>query len=78
MTPNHARMVRLSYLIMAPTTQKVLHQAGLFALLAPLLSSLGAVSYTHLRAHETRGNLVCRLLLEKKKQNSNFKKFHQN
>ena len=22
-----------------------------------------AVSYTHLRAHETRGNLVCRLLL---------------
>ena len=27
-----------------------------------------AVSYTHLRAHETRGNLVCRLLLEKKKR----------
>ena len=26
-----------------------------------------AVSYTHLRAHETRSNLVCRLLLEKKK-----------
>ena len=26
---------------------------------------LDAVSYTHLRAHETRGNLVCRLLLEK-------------
>ena len=25
-----------------------------------------AVSYTHLRAHETRSNLVCRLLLEKK------------
>ena len=22
------------------------------------------VSYTHLRAHETRGSLVCRLLLE--------------
>ena len=29
---------------------------------------LGAVSYTHLRAHETREDLVCRLLLEKKKQ----------
>ena len=28
---------------------------------------LGPVSYTHLRAHETRSNLVCRLLLEKKK-----------
>ena len=24
------------------------------------------VSYTHLRAHESRGNLVCRRLLEKK------------
>src|SRR5674476_1003078 len=27
----------------------------------------GPVSYTHLRAHETGRNLVCRLLLEKKK-----------
>ena len=32
-----------------------------------------AVSYTHLRAHETDSYLVCRLLLEKKK-----KKKHQN
>ena len=30
------------------------------------LGSTHPVSYTHLRAHETRGNLVCRLLLEKK------------
>src|SRR5450759_1827622 len=29
--------------------------------------TLTAVSYTHLRAHETRHDLVCRLLLEKKK-----------
>ena len=29
---------------------------------------LPAVSYTHLRAHETRHDLVCRLLLEKKKK----------
>ena len=29
---------------------------------------LGAVSYTHLRAHETVLDLVCRLLLEKKKR----------
>eukprot|EP00831_Metopus_contortus_P028433 TRINITY_DN23629_c0_g1_i1.p1 TRINITY_DN23629_c0_g1~~TRINITY_DN23629_c0_g1_i1.p1 ORF type:complete len:212 (+),score=17.82 TRINITY_DN23629_c0_g1_i1:142-777(+) len=28
----------------------------------------GAVSYTHLRAHETSLHLVCRLLLEKKKK----------
>src|SRR5678816_4025053 len=29
------------------------------------LRSLGTVSYTHLRAHETPEHLVCRLLLEK-------------
>ena len=31
------------------------------------------VSYTHLRAHETDSYLVCRLLLEKKKKNTNSK-----
>src|SRR5660397_271837 len=31
------------------------------------------VSYTHLRAHETKANLVCRLLLEKKKTNNTNK-----
>ena len=30
------------------------------------------VSYTHLRAHETVLDLVCRLLLEKKKQNTTY------
>ena len=30
-----------------------------------------AVSYTHLRAHETPEHLVCRLLLEKKKKKNN-------
>ena len=29
--------------------------------------NVSSVSYTHLRAHETKANLVCRLLLEKKK-----------
>src|SRR5450756_1035186 len=29
---------------------------------------MSPVSYTHLRAHETRHDLVCRLLLEKKKK----------
>ena len=33
------------------------------------VESIGAVSYTHLRAHETVLDLVCRLLLEKKKHN---------
>ena len=31
------------------------------------LTTFGPVSYTHLRAHETTAQLVCRLLLEKKK-----------
>src|SRR5450756_1798618 len=31
------------------------------------------VSYTHLRAHETRHDLVCRLLLEKKKKKTHTK-----
>ena len=34
----------------------------------------GAVSYTHLRAHETVLDLVCRLLLEKKKTRIKKKK----
>src|SRR5450759_550083 len=32
----------------------------------PAQRSAATVSYTHLRAHETRHDLVCRLLLEKK------------
>ena len=32
------------------------------------LSYIWTVSYTHLRAHETVLDIVCRLLLEKKKQ----------
>ena len=41
----------------------------------------GAVSYTHLRAHETVLDLVCRLLLEKKNKKNkkkNKKKKKQN
>ena len=34
--------------------------------LGVVLHQLGPVSYTHLRAHETVLDLVCRLLLEKK------------
>src|SRR5678809_709772 len=33
-----------------------------------VVSYVAPVSYTHLRAHETGRNLVCRLLLEKKKK----------
>src|SRR5659263_352860 len=40
----------------------------------PMARRVGPVSYTHLRAHETRHDLVCRLLLEKKKKNEQRKK----
>src|SRR5450756_414791 len=40
-------------------------RAGKTRLLEQTLSQV-SVSYTHLRAHETRHDLVCRLLLEKK------------
>ena len=40
-----------------------------YSVVLPLTSlTYISVSYTHLRAHETGRNLVCRLLLEKKKQ----------
>src|SRR5660398_49453 len=39
--------------------------AGLYTIAAK--HHVNAVSYTHLRAHETKANIVCRLLLEKKK-----------
>src|SRR5678809_592833 len=38
----------------------------IFYLVCGIIASLSPVSYTHLRAHETGRNLVCRLLLEKK------------
>mgnify|MGYP003376762094 CR=1 FL=1 len=41
---------------------------------ADALVRRGAVSYTHLRAHETVLDLVCRLLLEKKKKIKKRKK----
>ena len=45
-----------------------LHCSGISAsALAAEFKTPTSVSYTHLRAHETGRNLVCRLLLEKKK-----------
>ena len=42
--------------------------------LAKKMAKGKSVSYTHLRAHETDSYLVCRLLLEKKKQKHTNKK----
>ena len=39
--------------------------------------TISPVSYTHLRAHETVLDLVCRLLLEKKNKKKARKRMHQ-
>ena len=56
-----------------PPANAVLHR-NLEATYGPMLAARGAVSYTHLRAHETVLDLVCRLLLEKKKRKKKKKK----
>ena len=43
---------------------------GILLAYRTILLILAPVSYTHLRAHETVLDLVCRLLLEKKKHTS--------
>ena len=45
-------------------------EAVFWSLLFPVL--ITAVSYTHLRAHETVLALVCRLLLVKKNETTNY------
>src|SRR5450756_2473152 len=53
-------------------TARALAKAGAHVVaVARTQAGLEAVSYTHLRAHETRHDLVCRLLLEKKKKKKN-------
>ena len=48
-------------------TGNVVTAEGVDALVEAGADAIKAVSYTHLRAHETVLDLVCRLLLEKKK-----------
>ena len=50
------------------TLKRIANERHGFQLCSPDGDAIvGPVSYTHLRAHETKANLVCRLLLEKKK-----------
>ena len=44
--------------------------------LEPAAEGVGPVSYTHLRAHETVLDLVCRLLLEKKQDTRMYSTTH--
>src|SRR5665648_171087 len=45
-----------------------INDAHIYRYITKPWNTLEPVSYTHLRAHETRHDLVCRLLLEKKKK----------
>ena len=59
-------LVALGFVLIFKASGIFNYAQGVMALFAAL--TLVAVSYTHLRAHETKANLVCRLLLEKKKR----------
>src|SRR5665648_1191198 len=79
-TPAPIRSSVLAALAIASTSSSVMSPEAISSLVLPtdvfmvLQGTSGhgarvtAVSYTHLRAHETRHDLVCRLLLEKKKK----------
>src|SRR5674536_401397 len=58
----------ISYLLFQSVTLKSLTSFDFVTQLTIFHFCFWAVSYTHLRAHETPEHLVCRLLLEKKKQ----------
>ena len=71
--PNDEAITKLEYSFNDPEVRQLLdskdkHQKDtLLLFLKHEKASLRSVSYTHLRAHETVLDLVCRLLLEKKK-----------
>src|SRR5665647_3838763 len=54
-----------NYLSNLKKGEKVITGGGIYGQITGLTDTV-AVSYTHLRAHETDSYLVCRLLLEKK------------
>src|SRR5674536_369358 len=68
-----ASMVALFGRVYDPTSLGSLSMIKYTAFMTAALAVLMAVSYTHLRAHETPEHLVCRLLLEKKKKNKKRK-----
>src|SRR5665811_1995660 len=62
------RYYRKAEIVLHEVTSKSAARQALEAYFAGELEAInGSVSYTHLRAHETVLDLVCRLLLEKKK-----------
>ena len=71
--PSLIKVARMKHLVDEPTEGRKLHSRsvptiGGIIIFAAIIFSYSPVSYTHLRAHETVLDLVCRLLLEKKTQ----------
>ena len=65
--PHAVRLQLMHYLIGLANADGSVDRSE-FDMLRRIGHGMGTVSYTHLRAHETVLDLVCRLLLEKKKQ----------
>ena len=67
--PEYAELIRKTFESRRPAklSPPALEVLSVIAYYQPTTRAY-AVSYTHLRAHETGRNLVCRLLLEKKKK----------
>src|SRR5665648_1177686 len=72
------RAVPISLYLPKPTEWSKSYKCPKVATQGTSSTPLISVSYTHLRAHETRHDLVCRLLLEKKKNNKQNKQNTQN
>ena len=68
----HPWIYRLGGKLVAIGTRLLARDGWMRRLPGPLAAWSGPVSYTHLRAHETVLDLVCRLLLEKKKKQARY------
>ena len=59
---------KICNVILPPNEFGSIRDAEVVQLIEFMAKDIPSVSYTHLRAHETGAYLVCRLLLEKKKE----------
>ena len=77
---NFSSLARAAFEIKVKISAVIQLEAGINVLDSVAVAFVGdlqiPVSYTHLRAHETRHDLVCRLLLEKKKSLQNLSLIH--
>ena len=62
------RLVKLAHILVAHGQMELLTVVGeaLVLYIHPRHQHIYAVTYTYIRVHETKSNIVCRLLLEKK------------